>query len=231
MKNLLAYLAVCCILTADDMPSETVSYFKSSAGLHCVRIRDELTISFGERKVYYSEIVTIATKVRPDNLISEINRVSFFILPVLCKDPRGNRLLFPVLKPTVAVTSGRVEDVAFKRSDGIGVEDASALTEDGMYRLMIVFGKEIPEEFTIVISMDVQRDAKNYNSELLCKFSDDGMGRIFGKHECMLRVLNCKGTKFVFRSGDLTLQGDARGWVRVEAEMECRVEADLGSQP
>lgn len=214
-------------MAVNNMFAETAPSSNYATSLFCARIRDELTISLGETEVYYSEVVTVVPDVRPDNLVSERNRAIFYIVPVLVKELQGYRLLFPVLKPTITMSSGKVSEVVFKDSDSVEVEHFAAMTVDGMHRFMVVFGREIPKEITIVISMTAQRDPKDCRLELLCKMSDDGMGRAFGKPDSRLRILDSKGTQFVFRNEKVEMRPDARGWVSVEAEKQYLVEADF----
>jgi hypothetical protein len=209
------------------MSAENASPSGFVTSLHCARIRDELTISLSEAEVFFFEVVTVVPEVRPDNLKNTRNVASFFILPILAKEPQGHRLLFPVLKPSITVSSGKVRDVTFRDNQGGEVDHPATMTTEGLCRFEVEFGSDIPQEFTVVISMMAKRDPNSSWSELVCKMTDDNMGQMFSKPDSKLRVLDSKGTQWVFREGKAEMRPDARGWVSVEVEKQYIVQPDI----
>lgn len=220
------------ILFAANNAQATASASSSyTNGLLCSRVRDEITISIGDEDIYFTEVITMETELRRENFGSRRNRATLFALPILVRRNQGEKLLFPVLKPTVTVSTGHVEDVEYKYSDGRNVEDTSLMTPDGLYRLFVIIGREIPRRFTVVISMTVKRNHKDEGAALLCKMSDDGNGTVFGKPESMLRILDRNGTSYIARSENATMRPDEHGWLKLVAERQYLVESDPDKSP
>lgn len=210
-------------MSMNSMPANDTDSFVPTTSLHCSRLKDELTINIGDRDMFFTETITVATKIVPENLDSNRNRATFFILPVLRKGTNGNSLLFPVVRPTITVSSGYVEDLVFASQAGVYVEQPSAMGADGLYRFFVVFAREIPREFTIVVSMMVPRDPKDQEEAFLCRMSDDGRGEVFGMPESLLRVLDTSGTHYIVRGENVEMRPNELGWVKVQAEKQYLV--------
>lgn len=211
-------LLFCALLTTAGVLAKEEAKSLPTAGLLTKRARDELSINFGETDVCYFQVLKVETRIRPENLDSDINRADLFILPVLREEAQGGVLLFPVLKPTITVSSGRVDDLRFTRGDAVRIEEPQLMTSEGLYSFSVLFGKEIPREFTVTISMTAPRNSKDHGSTLLCRMSDDGVGHIYGKPASFLRVLDAYGTRYVVKNGEAEMHRGEDAWVQVEAE-------------
>ena len=227
MKHLLTYI-MGVVFVAGSYSFEGTSSANEGfvTSLHCARVIDEVTIAIGDNEVVFCEVIKVASIPRREKRIGNQNVASFVIWPILTKDSQRRALLFQVPSPTIVVSDGSLRNVIYSNSDGTNVSDSKYMREDGMHRFEVQFGNEIPKEFTIMITMTVNRARLSGWPELVCRMSDDGRKLLSLKANSKLRLLNTRGSRSFLQLGAHTLHSEIHGWHSIDTNIEYTVRLD-----
>ena len=140
-----------------------------------VRASDRITLHARSAYMTFSEtIVVTPAAVKNDRLRpGAVSLVHLLFAPLWLKD--GNYLgpAFPVLRPQLTPSAGRVQRFALVRPDGEIVRKVDEMTLDCRYVLTLEFGHMLPEKFTVTIMMSSQTGL-NPGAELMYTPSNDG---------------------------------------------------------
>jgi hypothetical protein len=143
--------------------------------LTTVRARDRVTLHVRRPYMTMSETIVLSpagaksTTTRP----GVNNVIHLLIAPFWWKDGAQEGLAFPMLRPQLTLSHGRVKRFALTRPDGETVRNVAEATPDCRYVLTLEFGHMMPEELTVTVHMSGPVGL-NPGAELLYTPSNDG---------------------------------------------------------
>jgi len=119
-------------------------------------------------------IVLTPAAVKNDRLRpGAVSIVHLLIAPFWLKDGNYQGPAFPVLRPQLTLSHGRVQRFALVRPDGETVRKVEEITQDSRYVLTLEFGHMLPEQLTVTVQMS-SPTGLNPEAELLYTPSNDG---------------------------------------------------------
>jgi hypothetical protein len=140
-----------------------------------IRSRDQITLHARLAYLTFSETIVLT----PAGVKSErerpgaVNVVHLLIAPFWVRDGAGQTAAFPVLRPQLTLSHGRVQRFAMVRPDGETVRSVDDITADCRYLLTLEFGHMLPEQLTVTVNMS-SPTGLNPGSELIYTPSNDG---------------------------------------------------------
>ena len=142
--------------------------------LQAVRAKDQVVLYAGSNLLSLTQTIVMETiRLKPENeRPGSANIVELLIYPLWIKDGDSVRPAFPVLKPRLTLTHGRVRRFALVKPDGESVGSVARITPDCAYVLSLEFGHVIPKRFTVTIDMATSGIGRD--TELAYMPSNDG---------------------------------------------------------
>jgi hypothetical protein len=140
-----------------------------------IRSRDQITLHARIAYLTFSETIVLTPagvnqeRQRPGAL----NVVHLLIAPFWVKDGSSQVAAFPVLRPQLTLSHGRVKRFAMVRPDGEAVRTVDEITPDCRYVLTLEFGHMLPEQLTVTVHMS-SATGLTPGSELIYTPSNDG---------------------------------------------------------
>lgn len=127
----------------------------ASNPLATIRARDDVRIHVRGAYLTFTETIVLtpagvtAQRMGPGTM----NSVNLLIAPFWFSDGSNQGPAFPVLRPQVTPSHGRVKRFALVRPDGEAVCSLSEATPDCRYVLTLEFGHMPPERLTVTVPM------------------------------------------------------------------------------
>lgn len=144
-------MALACVL----MGARAAEPDDASNPLATIRARDDVRIHVRGAYLTFTETIVLtpagvtAQRMRPGTM----NSVNLLIAPFWFSDGSNQGPAFPVLRPQVTPSHGRVKRFALVRPDGEAVRSLSEVTPDCRYVLTLEFGHMPPERLTVTVQM------------------------------------------------------------------------------
>jgi hypothetical protein len=162
--------------------------------LESVRVSDLVVVSAGSNFLTFNEtIVVTPIKRKPDHERPDpVNLVHLLLTPLWIKEGENYRLAFPVMKPTLNMTHGRVRRVALVRPDGEPVSSVTEATPECRYAFTVEFGHVIPARFTVNVFHSTNAGLP-LGADLAFIASGDGQAVRSGPPESFYTTLRVKG--------------------------------------
>jgi hypothetical protein len=124
------------------------------ADLLCVRLEDEATIHVGQSYASFTEVIVVGTIILDHNKEPGIkNFARFTFAPLLAKEGKANRLVFPVLEPHLSVSQGKIWRWRFNNGDLKDATSVETMKSDGRYVVDIEFDDKPPGKFVLTLQM------------------------------------------------------------------------------
>lgn len=140
-----------------------------------VRAKDQVTLHVRSAYLTFNEtlVVTPAAVKSDRTQPGATSLVHFLIAPFWLKDGNYRGPAFPVLRPQLTLTSGRLKRFVLLRPDGESVRTVDEITPDCRYVLTLEFGHMLPEQFTVTVQMSSPVGVSS-DAELSYTPSNDG---------------------------------------------------------
>jgi hypothetical protein len=140
--------------------------------LQVVRAKDQVTIYAGTTLLSLTENIVFETLGDKVGRPGTGNRVDLIIYPLWIKEGDSLRPAFPVLRPRLTLSHGRVRRFVLTHPDGESVGSIAQATPECAYVLSLEFGHVIPKRFTV--SIDLATAGIRRETELTFMASNDG---------------------------------------------------------
>lgn len=153
---------------ADDDDSAVVP-------LVTVRAQDRVTLHVRRAYMTFTESIVL----KPAGTKSTVSRpgmnnvIHLLVAPFWWKDGDQEGLAFPMLRPQLTLSHGRVRRFALVRPDGETVRNFADATPDCRYVLTLEFGHMMPDHLTVTVNM-TSPNGLNPGAELFYTPSNDG---------------------------------------------------------
>jgi hypothetical protein len=167
-----ALIGIVCITAPFAQAGETVP---DNEPLLTVRSRDRVTLHARSAYLTFTETIVVspAGPKKEQPRAGTNNVIHLLIAPFWVKDGNFQGPAFPVLRPQLTISHGRVQRFAMVRPDGESVRSVAEITPECRYVLTLEFGHMMPEQLTVTVQMS-SPNGLNPGAELTYKPSNDG---------------------------------------------------------
>jgi len=147
---------------------------KTYISLPVVRSKDQVTIHASNGLLSLVQNIVLETQgvQRTTEPPGSSHLVELLIYPLWIKEGESLRPAFPVLRPRLTLSHGRVRRFTLVHPDGESVGSMAKVTPDCAYVLSLEFGHVIPRRFTV--TLDFATGGIRRETELRYMASNDG---------------------------------------------------------
>jgi hypothetical protein len=186
-----------------------------------VRLKDEITMHARLAYLTFTETIVVAPAEKKEDRPVGINIAHLLIAPMWLKDGTYEGAAFPVLRPQLNLSSGRVRRFALVRPDGEAIRTVQEITPDCRYLLTIDFGHMLPDRVTVTVQMSSPTGMSS-GAEISYQPSNDGHPRrpgAAGSNQTVAHIIADEPLEgWIVTAGDRTIPRK-EAWVTLERDV------------
>jgi len=166
----LLFLGIAAVLSAGEARDPL-----ADRPLDTVRIQDRVTLHARRAYLTFTETLVVTPIATPGDGLRRAGPfvVHLLIAPFWLRDGNEERLAFPVLRPQLNYSHGRVRRFALVRPDGETVRSVAEATPECRYVLTLDLGHVRPERISVTVQMSAPTGLSR-GAELVYSPSNDG---------------------------------------------------------